>query len=145
MSQDDKMQECVRPCWDSVWMRFAKIISERSIDPRTKVGVVIVSGDNTRVLAVGYNGLERGGDNTVESLEPGMSGCLHGEDNAIIKLDYSFCGKKILYTTVSCCDMCSKRIINAGIDEVVYLDEYRDMSGIERLRRAGVKVRRYVV
>lgn len=132
-----------RPSWDEVWMRMAEVLAERSIDPRTKVGVLIVSGDNTRVLANGYNGLERGGSNVVESLEPGKSGCLHGEENALIKMDYSFSGRKVLYTTVACCDMCAKRVINGNVDEVVYRDAYRDMSGIERLKAAGIKVRQF--
>lgn len=130
-----------RPAWDNVWMRVAIILSERSIDTRTKVGCLIVSADNTQILSVGYNGLQRGGPNEVESLEPGQSGCLHAEDNAIIKMDFNFPKKRIMYTTVSPCAMCAKRIINANIDEVVYLIEYRDTTGIDILRRANINVR----
>ena len=46
----------MRPSWDSIWMKFATSIAERSYDPRNKVGTVIVTQDNTQVLAVGYNG-----------------------------------------------------------------------------------------
>lgn len=123
-------------------MRVAIILSERSIDTRTKVGCLIVSADNTQILSVGYNGLQRGGPNEVESLEPGQSGCLHAEDNAIIKMDFNFPRRRIMYTTVSPCAMCAKRIINANIDDVVYLIEYRDTTGLDILRKAGVNVRR---
>ena len=39
------------------------------------------------------------------------------------------------------CKMCAKAIINARIDEVVYIDKYRDLSGVELLQNAGIKVR----
>jgi deoxycytidylate deaminase len=37
--------------------------------------------------------------------------------------------------------MCAKAIINAKIDEVIYIDKYRDESGIGLLADAGIKVR----
>ena len=55
----------MRPTWNKVWMDFAKIISERSYDPRHKVGAIVVTQDNTQVLAVGYNGNYSGGPNEV--------------------------------------------------------------------------------
>jgi dCMP deaminase len=60
MSKDNS-----RPAWDDIWMKVAHAISERSIDPRYKVGAVIVSDDNTQVLSVGYNGDQSGGSNLV--------------------------------------------------------------------------------
>lgn len=122
---------------------MALILAKRSIDPRTQVGAIVVSADNTQVLAVGYNGDQKGGSNTVESLEPGKSGTIHAEENALIKLDYSFPKRKIMYVTVSPCDMCAKKIINADISEVVYHHAYRDSSGVDRLKRAGVIVRQH--
>ena len=78
-----------RPTWDEGWLRTAEIISERSYDPRFKVGAVVVSDDNTQVLAVGYNGNYAGGPNEVESSEPGESGMIHAEINALLKMDYN--------------------------------------------------------
>ena len=37
--------------------------------------------------------------------------------------------------------MCAKAIINAGIAEVVYEEQYRDLSGILLLKSAGILVR----
>mgnify|MGYP001345673432 CR=1 FL=1 len=122
-------------------MRFAKSISERSYDPRFKVGSVIVSDDNTQVLALGYNGNYAGGPNEVESTEPGKSGMLHSEINALIKLDYNSPKKKKLYVTLSPCRMCAKAIVNAGISEVIYLEKYRDTSGLELLESVGIVTR----
>lgn len=126
-----------RPSWDSVWMDFAVSISKRSYDPRHQVGAVVVAGDNTQVLAIGYNGNYSGGPNEVESLVPGQSGMLHAEINALIKLDYNNPKKKKLYLTLSPCRMCAKAIINSGIDEVIYLEQYRDNSGVELIRGTG--------
>jgi dCMP deaminase len=133
-----------RPEWDEIWMRFAKTISERSIDPRYKVGAIIVSDNNTQVLSVGYNGDHSGGSNQVESLEPGQSGCLHAEINALIKLDFNNPVKKRMYVTLSPCRMCAKAMVNGGINEVIYSEGYRDTSGLDLLRESGVHVRQFV-
>jgi len=133
-----------RPEWDEIWMRFAKTISERSIDPRYKVGAIVVSHNNTQVLSVGYNGDHSGGSNQVESLEPGQSGCLHAEINALIKLDFNNPVKKRMYVTLSPCRMCAKAMINGGINEVIYSEGYRDTSGLDLLRESGVCVRQFV-
>ena len=134
-----------RPSWDDVWMSTAKILSKRSYDPRNQVGTIVVSKDNTQVLAVGYNGNHSGGPNEVESLEPGHSGFIHAEINALLKLDYNNPKSKIMYLTLSPCRMCAKAIINSCIEEVVYDKAYRDTSGLEILKSSGVAVRKYAV
>jgi dCMP deaminase len=134
------MSQSVRPSWDSIWMTFAKSIARRSIDDRFKVGAVIVSIDNTQVLSVGYNGDQANGGNTIESDEPGKSGCIHAEINALIKLDYNNHKQKKMYVTLSPCRMCAKAIVNAGINEVIYLNQYRDTSGLDILTGAGIKL-----
>ena len=127
-----------RPSWDQIWSDFSKLISERSYDPRTKVGAVVVTEDNTQVLSVGYNGNHRGGANSVDSAEPGLSGFIHVEVNALVKMDYNNPKKKVMYVTHSPCVACAKLIINANIYEVKYLEAYRDTSGIELLKNFGV-------
>tara|TARA_B100001027_G_scaffold173308_1_gene124628 strand:- start:123 stop:518 length:396 start_codon:yes stop_codon:yes gene_type:complete len=124
-------------------MEFAHLIAKRSYDPRYQVGSVIVTGTNTQVLAIGYNGNYSGGPNEVESVSPGQSGMIHAEINALIKLDYNSPHDKIMYLTLSPCRTCAKAIINGGISEVVYCEEYRDTSSIDLLRSAGVKVRQH--
>jgi dCMP deaminase len=127
-----------RPSWDQIWSNFSTLISERSYDPRTKVGAVVVTEDNTQVLSVGYNGNHRGGANHVDSAEPGLSGFIHAEVNALVKMDYNNPKKKVMYVTHSPCVACAKLIINANIHEVKYLEEYRDSSGVELLKSFGV-------
>lgn len=132
-----------RPSWDQIWMNFAESISERSYDPRFQVGAVVVTEDNSQVLAVGYNGNYAGGPNQVESETPGESGMLHAEINALLKMDYNNPKKKKLYLTLSPCRMCAKAIINSGIKEVVYAEAYRDLSGIKLLKECGISVRHF--
>lgn len=132
-----------RPSWDEIWMGMAHQLARRSIDPRTKVGAIIVSDDNTQVLSVGYNGDYTGGPNQVESNEPGKSGTIHAELNALIKCDYHVSKRKIMYVTVSPCIDCAKLCINGRIPEVVYDLKYRDAAGIRLLHSMGVNVRQY--
>lgn len=122
---------------------MAVIISQRSLDPRSKVGAIIVTDDNTQVLSVGYNGDQKGGSNHVESFEPGCSGFLHAEINALIKCDFNVPKRKKMYLTLSPCKMCAKAIINGGIDEVHYLNEYRDLSGVTLLKESGIFVKKH--
>lgn len=135
--------QIARPEWDCIWMSFASLIAKRSYDPRYQVGAVIVTDKNTQVLAVGYNGNYMGGPNEVESNNPGKSGMIHAEINALIKLDYNNPNKKIMYLTLSPCRSCAKAIVNGGISEVVFCERYRDESGISLLQSAGVEVRQY--
>ena len=130
-----------RPTWDEVWMKTAHALAERSYDPRHKVGAVVVTEDNTQVLAVGYNGNYAGGPNEVESETPGESGMLHAEINALLKMDYNNPKRKKMYITLSPCKMCAKAIVNAGIHEVVYSEAYRDLSGLDILTSSSVKHR----
>jgi len=130
----------IRPQWDQIWLEFSHSIARRSCDPRFQVGSVVVTSDNTQVLAVGYNGDHKGGPNCVESPVPGNSGFIHAEINALLKMDYNNPKKKIMYTTLSPCSLCAKAIINAGISKIVYDEPYRNLSGIALLKEAGLEV-----
>ena len=121
-------------------MKTAKVLSERSYDPRHKVGAIVVTDDNTQVLSVGYNGNYSGGPNEVESEIPGESGMIHAEINALLKMDYNNPKKKIMYVTLSPCKMCAKALVNAGISSVKYTQEYRNTEGVDILKSAGIEV-----
>jgi dCMP deaminase len=141
---DLKHTSSPRPEWNEIWMEFAHTISRRSLDPRLRVGAVIVTGDNTQVLSVGYNGDHRGGPNCVDSGSPGESGFLHAEINALIKCDFNNFKKRKLYLTDSPCRVCAKAIVNGNIEEVIYDRPYRDVSGLDILRQSGVRVSRFI-
>lgn len=132
-----------RPDWDEIWMNVAQTVARRSYDPRHQVGAIVVTADNTQVLSVGYNGNYSGGPNEVESTTPGQSGMIHAEINALIKLDYNNPKRKKMYITLSPCRSCAKAIVNGGIDEVIYAEEYRDTSSLDIFRDAGIEFRKY--
>jgi dCMP deaminase len=132
-----------RPSWQQTWMTIARTVAERSYDPRLKVGAIVVSDDNTRLLSLGYNGNYRGGPHEPDSIDPGQSGFIHAEVNALVKCDYNFNRKKIMYLTHSPCAQCAKLIVNANISDVIYDKEYRDTSGLTILQRCGITVNRF--
>lgn len=124
-------------------MQMALIVSNRSTDERLKVGTVIVTSDNTQMLSLGYNGNWSGGPNESESNEPGQSGNIHSEINALLKLDFNNPKKKIAYITLSPCRHCAKCLINAGISKIVFYKKYRDTSGLKLLLEAGIEVEQF--
>lgn len=131
-----------RPSWDNIWMEFAEAISQRSVDPKYKVGAIVVNSENTQVLSIGYNGDQKGGPNKRESLKSGCSGFIHAEINALIKLDYNNPCKKKMYLTLSPCEVCAKAIVNAGVEELIYDKLYLNgQPGLDILNNAGIIVR----
>ena len=134
----------MRPAWDKIWMDFASNIARRSPDPNFKVGCCIVSQDNCQVLAIGYNGDHKGGPNCRDSLETGKSGFIHAEVNALIKCDFNNPKPKKMYLTHSPCPVCAKCIVNSGIEQVLYINDYKpDMSGVEILRECDISVTKF--
>lgn len=142
--------------YTEVNMNIAKEYAKLSYAKRNKVGSVLVTPDNTRVLCPGYNGTPTGFDNscewfdeTGEYLAKGQlvtkPEVVHAEANVILfAARYGLSTENcILYVTLSPCVECAKMIIQAGIKKVVYLDDYRDTSGLELLKRAGIEIERY--
>ena len=108
---------------------------------RKKVGALIVK--NKMIISDGYNGTPSGFENCCED-ENGNTKwyVLHAEANAILKTASSThnCSGATLYLTMSPCKDCSKLIYQAGIKRVVYIDKYKDNTGILFLKEAGVEV-----
>mgnify|MGYP001468581186 CR=1 FL=1 len=113
-----------RPSWDQIWIDFAHMISQRSIDPKHKVGAVIVTSDNTQVLALGYNGDHKGGPNVRDSMRHGHSGLIHAEINALRNASKNTNNYRLndclMYVTLEPCHMCAKAAIDARISSIVF-------------------------
>ena len=129
---------------DKVFINIAKEFSTLSKAERKKVGALLVKDGN--VISIGYNGTPSGFDNCCE-IDPQTTKpeVLHAETNAILKCarsTYSSEGS-VLYLTYSPCFDCAKLVIQAGIKRVVYLEEYRDVSGLDLLRQADIKVEKF--
>jgi dCMP deaminase len=69
---------------------------------------------------------------------------LHAEANAILKIAGSNhdCNEATLYLTMSPCKECSKLVHQAGIKRLVYLNGYKDTSGLAFLENAGVEIKK---
>ncbi len=142
-----------RPNWDEYFMEVAKLTATRSTCLRRQVGAVIVK--DRHIIATGYNGAprglshcdERGGCLRQELGVPSgqrheLCRALHAEQNAIIQaatLGQSIEGGTI-YITHQPCAICSKMIINSGINRIVVNEGYPDDLALEFLDEAGLKV-----
>lgn len=119
---------------------------------RLQVGAVLTKDD--RIISVGYNGLPSGSSNVCEEVIDGQlvtkPGVCHAELNVI-----AFAARHGIPTegtelviTHSPCYECCKLLIQAGVTQVWYWNEYRDKSGLEfltdnkvavfNIRKAGV-------
>jgi dCMP deaminase len=127
---------------EEVYMRMAEELAKRSTCARNQVGSVIASADLTQVLGIGYNGNARGLPNRCDGSEPGRCGCIHSEANALIKAGATVPGK-VMFVTVSPCVMCAKMIVNSNVERIYFRTPYRDPSGVQVLREAGLQVEVY--
>jgi len=141
-----------RPSWPEYFMTITRMVAKRSTCLRRHVGAILVK--EKRILATGYNGAPAGlrhceavgclrEDSSVPSGERHeLCRGLHAEQNAIIQAAYhgiSIAGST-LYCTNSPCVICSKMIVNAGIEEIFYEDGYDDSLAGEILKEAGVRL-----
>lgn len=125
-----------------VYIRMAEDLAKRSTCSRLRVGTVITDALLENVVAIGYNGNAKGLPNRCDSRVPGQCGCLHSEVNALVKAPGGM-RDKVVFVTDSPCVMCCKLMINSGVSHVFYRKVYRDPSGLEILRVAGVETVRY--
>jgi len=127
--------------YDKAYLRMALEWGKLSHCKRRQVGAIIVK--DRMIISDGYNGTPSGFENPCED-EEGYTKwyVLHAEANAILKVASSTqsCKGATLYITLSPCKECSKLIHQAGITRVVYIQEYKDNSGLEFLEKAHVEL-----
>lgn len=112
----------------SVFMKMCQELSTLSYDPKYQVASIIITQDYREVCAIGYNGGYKGGPNERSSLEQGKSGFLHAEENALFHLckPYELRHALLMLCTHKPCSMCSRRIVNSGIKNIIYNSDYED-------------------
>jgi dCMP deaminase len=127
--------------YDKAYLRMAQEWAELSHCARKTVGAIIVK--DGMIISDGYNGTPAGFDNCCEN-ENGETHwfVLHAEANAILKVAKSTnnCVGATLYLTLSPCKDCSKLVLQAGIKRVVFVNSYKDTTGVDFLKDAGVEV-----
>lgn len=140
-----------RPEWNEYFMEIAALVARRSTCLRRAVGAVLVK--DKRILATGYNGAPSGIRHCAElgCLRESMqvaSGerhelCrgIHAEQNAIIQAAYH--GVAIqgaaLYCTNLPCSICTKMLINAGIQKIFYRAGYADGLSRDLFAEANIE------
>jgi dCMP deaminase len=127
--------------YDQAYLKMALEWAKLSHCKRKQVGALIVK--NGMIISDGYNGCPSGFENNCED-ENGETKwyVLHAEANAILKVAKSTqnCKGATLYLSMSPCKECSKLILQAGISRLVFLNEYKDKSGIDFLKKANIEV-----
>lgn len=162
-----------RPSIQQTLMQSANLWAMRSTCDRSQVGVVIASEDHRilvtgyngtpkgmshcshectcdyeamrqKSIVTGTFFVSTGHKGGCHALRP-CETAVHAEANAIAYA--ARCGIRVgdatLYTTLAPCHKCAQLVINAGIVQVIYLNDYRDTAGLELLSTAGVDVIRY--
>jgi dCMP deaminase len=137
LHDDERAPEVTRPPLYEVYMRMAEELAKRSTCLRLQVGTVLTDPQLENVVAIGYNGNARGFPNTCDTPEPGRCGCLHSEQNALVKAPGHLRGK-VAFVTASPCVACAKLMIQANVGYLFYREAYRDPAGLEVLRQGGV-------
>ena len=145
-----------RISWDAYFLEIAQTASKRASCFRgKKVGAVLVK--DRQILATGYNGAPKGAKNCLElgncirkdnSIASGerLEYCraTHAEQNAIAQAAFQGVSSKgaVLYSTTFPCILCAKLLINAGIKEIVFIEDEKDELSKGVLEEAGIKIRK---
>ena len=127
--------------YDRAYLKMAVEWAKLSRCTRKQVGALIVN--EGMIISDGYNGTPTGFPNDCED-GTGQTHwyVLHAEANAIMKVARSTNNARnaTLYLTHSPCKECSKLILQAGIKRLVYMQAYKDPTGLDFLERGGVRI-----
>lgn len=124
-----------------MYMKMAQVMAEQSKDKRLQVGCVIVKDNN--IISTGYNGHTQHID-APNQLDTGLTDprVRHAEKNGLMKLIRSNENAvgATMFVTHSCCYGCAIDLVDAGIEKVYYLHDYRCNDGLTHLKQYGVEV-----
>tara|TARA_B100000787_G_C16188081_1_gene295802 strand:- start:1111 stop:1530 length:420 start_codon:yes stop_codon:yes gene_type:complete len=122
-----------RITWDIYFTKIINATAERSPCTRLKVGSLIVK--NNRIVSQGYNGFLAGCKHESIVRDGHEQATVHAEQNAI-----SFCARtgvpcegSIIYITHYPCVNCMKLICASGINEIRYINNYKNDDVVQRL------------
>jgi dCMP deaminase len=150
------------PSKDKYFIDIAIAVSKRANCVGRKVGAVIIL--NERIISTGYNGTPENVQNCLdggcyrckhrgEKFAPGKGYdvciCLHAEQNAILtaaRFGIAIEGAS-LYTTDQPCFGCTKELLQAGIQDVCYLNPWdappeipqAELDGLQERFLAGIR------
>lgn len=123
----------------------AYAMADRSTCSRRHNGAVIATYEGV-VLSTGYNGSLSGMPHCKhDGTETTCLTALHAEANALYfaARNGTRTQDSVIYCTTEPCQRCAEAIVQCGISECWYDQEYRIHDGIDLLRQAGVPVKRH--
>ena len=136
-----------RISWDEYFMAQSHLLSLRSTCSRLSVGATIVK--DKRIVSGGYNGSIKGVEHCIDVgckvVEGHCVRTIHAEINAILQCSRFGVGTEgaTIYVTHFPCLNCTKSIIQAGIKEICYANDYRNNEyARELLEKSGIIVRK---
>lgn len=136
----------MRKSWDEYFMEITEMVATRSTCDRAFVGCILVNRDN-RIVSTGYNGSLSGNPSCDEIGHTMRDGhciaTIHAEMNALL-----YCAKEGIkvngckcYVTHFPCLNCTKALLQAGITEIYYKDDYRvDEYALELINNNKIKL-----
>ncbi len=127
-------------------MKIAIDTSKLSYCKRACVGACLVT--KTGSMFSGYNGtISKHYPNVCELPDGTTAGyTVHAEENCFHKMlkEGVSAEGSTLFVTLSPCVNCSRMIVCSGVQRVVYLEDYRDSSGLDILKQCKVQVEKYI-
>ena len=139
----------MRDSKNQYFLKMAKLVSTRATCPRRSVGCVTTNRYG-HVLSTGYNGVPSsyvhctdhpcGGESYTSG--EGFDACMatHAEQNALLQCR-DVMTIDTMYLTLSPCITCAKLIANTSCTTVIYSEEYRNIMGVDMLKKLGIEVR----
>jgi len=125
----------LRQDWDAYFMDIARTVATRSTCLRVPDGVGCVLVRDHQILATGYCGSIRGMPHCtdpgvgclIDAITGGCQRTVHAEQNAVGQAARNGARTEgaTVYATLSPCLACFKLLVNAGVETIVYLVEYR--------------------
>lgn len=123
---------------DEYYMNIAFAVRKRAKCKGRRVGAVVVRND--RIISTGFNGTPAGMTNCLDGgcvrcncpdkFQPGVGYdlciCVHAEQNAVLsaaRFGIAIEGSTV-YTTLRPCFNCSKAMLQAKVDKIVYLRDW---------------------
>lgn len=139
---------------DEYFMEIAEVVKKRSTCNRRQVGAVLVK--NNRIISTGYNGAPsrtehclgkkclRDELNIPSGQRHEVCRGAHSEQNAIAQAAKNGVNTNdsVLYITHSPCSLCAKILINAGVKEIIYKNNYPDDLANKLLEEAKIKIKK---
>ena len=127
-----------RPSWESYFRDIVLCTSTRSSCHRLHVGCILVK-DN-RIISQGYNGFLTNHPHESVVINDHEIATIHAEQNAIIDCAKRgvVCEGSHAYITHFPCIHCLKMLVQAGIEKIYYIHDYK--NDYENISKLNIKV-----